>query len=215
MASVAKYIYSVSEEGLWVHQYIGSKVSVNLQKGTKIELVQESEFPWKGNVKFRIKLSSPKEFSIMFRIPSWCKNRTYIINNEEKKHKAQPGIYLQLKREWNNNDVIEFEFLMVAKFNKSHPSVKSNRGRVAISCGPLVYCLESHDNRGIDILNDKISPEYHLKITNKPDLLGNVNIIRGKMHETNKEFIAIPYFMWGNREPCAMQVWNKIEEKRN
>lgn len=210
MASLGKYIYSMSDKGVWIHQYIGSKLGPMLFDGTNFELHQETDFPWQGIVKFQIKIAMPKQFSIIFRNPSWCKTLKIKINNEEFKHKTAPGNYLEVQHKWKNDDLIELEFLMTARLEKSHPGVKNNRGRVAIVNGPLIYCIEGIDNPDFNMQKDKIGTDYHLKVSYRPNLLGGVNAIIGRTFDTKKEFIAIPYFAWGNRGSSKMQVWNKI-----
>ena len=79
--------------------------------------------------------------------------------------------------------------------------------------GPIVYCLESHDNRGR--VRDVWLPE-RASITSdwRSELLGGVTILRaaaqrlplgdGKPVET--EVVAIPYYANANRGPAEMIV---------
>ncbi len=87
--------------------------------------------------------------------------------------------------------------------------VKGNIGKVAISNGPIVYCLEQLDNPNMDIFEARIAKNPDLQVKFIPNLLDGVNIIEGKLAD-NKSFKAIPYYAWGNRGPSKMQVWNLI-----
>jgi len=205
--SLGQFLYSSSEKGIWIHQYIGSKVNF-LNKG--IELLQESEFPWKGNVKLSLSLKNVLKVSIFLRIPKWCKEMDLYINNEKYQDKYMPGTYLEILRNWKNDDSINIEFRMVPKLEESDLRIKSNRGKVAISNGPLIYCIEQIDNKKVDILDMKISINPNLKVIYAPSMLGGINIIKGNLMQGNN-FTAIPYYAWANRGPNKMQVWHKIE----
>ena len=205
--SLGQFIYSSSENGIWIHQYIGSKVNF-INNG--IELLQESEFPWNGNVKLRLSLKSVLKFSIFLRIPKWCNIMELYINDEKYQETYMPGTYLEILRNWKNEDTVNINFKMVPKLERSDSRIKSNRGKIAISNGPLIYCIEQIDNKEIDILDMKISKIPNLKVIYDPTMLGGINTIRGKLIQGNN-FTAIPYYAWANRGPDKMQVWHKID----
>jgi DUF1680 family protein len=45
-ADLGKYIYSVNEKNIWVHQYIGSTATLEPEVPVKVEI--ESYLPWDG-----------------------------------------------------------------------------------------------------------------------------------------------------------------------
>jgi len=205
--SLGQFLYSSSVKGIWIHQYIGSKVNF-MNNG--VELLQESEFPWNGNVKLLLYLKNVSKFSIFLRIPKWCNEMDLYINNEKYQDTYMPGTYLEILRNWKNDDTININFRMVPKLEKSDLRIKSNRGKIAISHGPLIYCIEQIDNKEIDILDMKISKIPNLKVIYDHTMLGGMNIIRGNLVQGNN-FTAIPYYAWANRGPDKMQVWHKID----
>ncbi len=205
--SLGQFLYSSSVKGIWIHQYIGSKVNF-MNNG--VELLQESEFPWNGNVKLLLSLKNVSKFSIFLRIPKWCNEMDLYINNEKYQDTYMPGTYLEILRNWKNDDTININFRMVPKLEKSDLRIKSNRGKIAISHGPLIYCIEQIDNKEIDILDMKISKIPNLKVIYDHTMLGGMNIIRGNLVQGNN-FTAIPYYAWANRGPDKMQVWHKID----
>ena len=81
IASLSQYIYSQSENGLFIHQYIGSILKCEI-KGTPVEIHQKSQFPWQGKVNVKIELEQNLDFNINFRIPQWTKNYKLHINKE-------------------------------------------------------------------------------------------------------------------------------------
>ncbi|MFX0071442.1 MAG: glycoside hydrolase family 127 protein [Candidatus Hermodarchaeota archaeon] len=202
--SLGQYIYNISKKGIWIHQYIGSKVVFNDENQNKVSLSLESEFPWKGNVKILIALKNDLKFNLHLRIPKWCDEVELKINGDKYQSEYTAGTYL-------NNDEIKLKFKIEPKLEKSDPRIKYNRGRVALSNGPLIYCLEEIDNKDFDIFEAKFSKNIEFKVSHDSNLLGGVNVIEGNL-SSGKKFKAIPYYTWCNRGPNKMQVWNTIEK---
>jgi len=208
MASLGNYIYSKSEKGIWIHQYIGNESQVTLHNNTiKIEL--KSNFPWNGMVKIKLGLDKNRNFSIFLRVPQWCINTALTVNGKKYYGPLTPGKYVEIIRNWIDKDLIELNFEMVPRLLESDPRIKSNRGKGVLSYGPLIYCLEQKDNKNFDILNMKIPKDQDFEISHEPNLLDGITIIKGHISDEEK-FIAIPYYAWNNRGPTKMQVWNKI-----
>ena len=104
-----------------------------------------------------------------------------------------------------DGDLIELEFPVAITVRRPHRRVKSVRGRVALTRGPLVYCLESVDNPGLDIFEAQIDPST-LRAAFSPDHLGGVWLLQGETVQ-GEPFTAIPYFCWANRGESGMTVW--------
>ncbi|MHA2204055.1 MAG: hypothetical protein ACW991_10240, partial [Candidatus Hodarchaeales archaeon] len=111
--------------------------------------------------------------------------------------------YISLQREWNPGDRIDLNFPMKIQILRSHPKVKNDFGKSAITRGPIVYCLENIDNPNIDIFNSRIiGKTLHVEPTER---FGAVNIIEGKTDDGLK-VVFIPYYYWGNRGHSQMTV---------
>ncbi|MHA1292963.1 MAG: glycoside hydrolase family 127 protein [Promethearchaeota archaeon] len=212
IASLGKYIYSTSGKDIWIHQYIGSRAKIQLNNNGIVELVQESNFPWNGSIKITVNQKYNRNFSIFFRIPAWCSNADLRINRESFNGLLSSRHYIEIVRNWSNNDLIELKFPIKPKIEFGDSRIKATRGKVAISCGPIIYCLEQKDNKEFDIFKARISKNPELKIKFEPDLLGGINVIRGYLSSKEK-FTAIPYYAWCNRGPTKMIVWIKSERK--
>jgi len=222
LASLPGYFYCVNEEGIWINLYNESEASIPLSSGQKIIVKQETEYPWSGKIKLYINSEKPEEFSIFLRIPSWCKNAE--ISYGGKKYVQNTG-YVKIRKKWFR-DKININFEMKPMFYSSHPEVIENRNCVCIKRGPVVYCLESVDNPGINFFQSKVLMKK-LKYTFEPSLLGGVGTITGsilspekknlplyaplgtysQLKYAKKDFKAIPYFCWANRGKSRMAVW--------
>ncbi len=215
-ADLGKYIYSSNEDEIFIHQYISSEYESEL---AKIEI--RSELPWMGKVKIIVETSVPSEFTLNLRLPSWCEtDSTRITCNEEfspvtpapqqseitaSGYDPREGRWLNLKRIWNSGDVIELNFDMPIKLHQAHPKVKGHRGKVAITRGPLVYCLESVDNPDVDIFTATIEKTSLDSVFDRTELGGIIKIIG--QTKTGQPLTFIPYHLWGNRGESTITVW--------
>jgi len=222
LTSLNQYIYSANSDTVYTHLYIGGEARIGMENGV-IKIKQESEFPWDGKVKFSI-VSAPSEpISLAFRIPGWCRKWSLFINGREETFKKKNG-YIFVKRRWETGDIIDLNFNMDIEVIYANPKVHANAGKIAIQRGPLVYCLEEADN-GKNLSALSVDTESGFKTQTDEELMKNAIVIKGKAvrtieddwgdilyrpcpsHEQEVEFKAIPYFMWGNREPGEMMVW--------
>ncbi|MBY9015981.1 MAG: glycoside hydrolase family 127 protein [Candidatus Lokiarchaeota archaeon] len=206
IGSIGKYIYSTSEKGIWFHQYIGNNANIDIGSN-RIKVNQKSGFPWKGDVNIKLNLSKSQKFSIFLRIPRWSTETELKINGEQYYDGLSSGKYVEIIRNWLDNDRLDITFKMKAKFVESDQKIKNNKGRISISNGPLIYCLEQKDNKNFDIFTAIIKKDQDLSVIFETDLLGGVNIITGTTNNGRK-FTAIPYFAWNNRGGNNMQVWH-------
>ena len=71
--------------------------------------------------------------------------------------------------------------------------------------GPLVYCLESVDNPGVDLFNVEVVPES-LEPVHDAEELGGMVTLRG-MSIRGEPLMFIPYMLWANRGPSQMTVF--------
>ena len=94
---------------------------------------------------------------------------------------------------------------MPIRLSRAHPKVQKHARKAAITRGPIVYCLESVDNPGVDIFTVNIAPTS-LRAENDKSLLGGITILRAESTQ-HEQLIFIPYHLWGNRGPSQMNVW--------
>jgi uncharacterized protein len=66
---VPTWTYVKDDDGLYVNMFIGSTIKVNDVAGTDIEMVQETDYPWSGNVVITVNPAEEKEFAIHIRSP--------------------------------------------------------------------------------------------------------------------------------------------------
>lgn len=224
-AYLGKYLYSYEEDKLWVHQYISSTTQVDL--GVPVRVALDSELPWQGKVMIRVDPELPADFTIHLRIPSWTSSYTLRVNGvtqESGIRASGPGTpaptasgyspfrshYVQIARAWSAGDIIELELSMQIDVLRPHPKVKSCGGSVALTRGPLVYCVESVDNPDVDIFNMKADLST-LRAEFSAAHFGGIWAIRGNTTD-GAPFTAIPYYCWANRGEAQMTVMIQTEQ---
>lgn len=216
-ASLGKYISSSDEKNVWVHQYIGSEMRDDRQRTVRIE----SALPWEGKVRLTVTLDHPAEFTLHLRIPSWAGKTTIRLNDQPvnlPSFNLQPDTssgydprnssFLPIARTWQPGDIVELDFEMPILFRRADRRVRGHRGKVAVTRGPLVYCLESVDNPDVDIFSAELDLTCLPTVTYLPALLGGTQIIEMKSQE-GQHLTFIPYQLWANRGPSKMTVWVK------
>jgi len=229
LASLGKFFYSTGANDVWVHLYGQGTAKMELN-GRDVSLRQVTKYPWDGDVRLKIDVDTPQRFTLHLRVPEWCEHWRLLVNGEQLSVNSTQLLdgYIQLTREWQPGDVVEYNMDMPIRAMWSHPAVRALQGRVALQRGPLVYCIEGIDHGEIDLDRIMIDPgrvSNEFKVEHKEDLLGGVSVLRGKgivMDESEWEntlyrsqppssksmdITAIPYYAWDNRAPGEMRIW--------
>ncbi|NOZ22098.1 MAG: glycoside hydrolase family 127 protein [Planctomycetes bacterium] len=222
VAEMHGYFYNVSGEGVWVNHYGGSTLDCDW-----IKLIQDTNYPWDGNVKITIERPPESKCAIMLRIPGWCNGAGIKINGEPAEVDAPAGTYATLNHEWSAGDVIELTLPMAVRLVEGHPKIEETRGQVAVLRGPLVYCLESPDlPDGVNVPEVYIPRDMQFTPRHDPDLLDGVTVLEGtakrikqgdwdgklyrRLEDTPMEDVPIrliPYYAWCNRGISEMTIW--------
>ena len=229
LTSFGRYIYSHSQDTLYIHLYTPSKAVVQLNSH-EIELTQETGYPWKEDVELSI--GKGGEFTLALRVPGWCRQPTVWLNDEELNCESlvEKG-YVKISRFWSVNDRVRLHLPMPVEIVKSNPQLRYCAGKAALQRGPIVYCFEEVDN-GENLSALIISKDSAFRAEYADDVLGGVVVLKGKAireeasnenhlyyrdnHQQKVvEVTAVPYFTWCNREPGEMLVWMRFAEPCN
>lgn len=231
--SVPGYVYATKGKDVYVSLYIGGDATLTTV-GNKVKLSQQTEYPWKGEVAISVEPEQSGAFAILVRIPGWARNEavpsdlysfadqvsekpSIKVNGKPVSFQVEKG-FARIERNWQKGDKILLDLPMPVRRIISHPQIKTNAGKVALQRGPIVFCLEGHDNDG-KVLNLTIPDDAKLKAEYRPDLLNGVVVLTGKGHTTKrmldggvvtasaKPFMAIPYYAWAHRGRSQMTVW--------
>ncbi len=229
LASLGEYIYTVRDETIYTHLYIGGQANLELN-GQKVRLEQQSAYAWDGITRMTVKTDAPLRFALAFRIPSWSGGQATLQLNGQTFTYDDADLkagYLIIDRVWSNDDAVELVFDMQVRRMKGHPHVRDTFGKVALQHGPFVYCMEEADN-GRNLHQLYLARGNKFSVRFIPDLLGGVKVIETTVHRVasdewqenlyledshaglkTESFIGrfIPYFAWANRNVGEMAVW--------
>jgi len=202
---IPTWTYVKDKSGLYINMFVGSRIQVGQVNGTNVEIVQKTEYPWKGTISITVNPEQTKTFSVYVRIPDRTTSKLYTdtpkvkgvnrfaVNGQQLTPKIQKG-YAVVTREWKAGDRIELELPMVPQRVVADPRIKANTGLVALKYGPLVYNVETTDDKNID----RKLGTAPLRTRWRPDLLGGVITIDGQWAD-GSEFVAIPNYARMNR----------------
>ncbi|NYH82985.1 hypothetical protein SAMN05421678_10791 [Actinopolymorpha cephalotaxi] len=183
--------------------------------------------PWDGTVNLRLTPAEPREFSVFLPVPGWAGEVTVRVGEEEVTPERRSG-YLVLTRTWQPGDEVRLDFAMPVRLIGTHPRVAAGHQRVALTRGPLVYCIEQADHADVAVADLRVAGDEIWRPEFAADLLGGVVTLRttaGALKVTGDEplhrpyvpaeqppsvpaeITAVPYYAWANREAGPMRVF--------
>ncbi|MGE4587206.1 MAG: glycoside hydrolase family 127 protein [Mangrovibacterium sp.] len=227
VAEIHHYLYSMSDEGLWVNFYGSNSLKTRMKDGSGLELEQHTDYPWEGQIRLEIKKAPRNKLAVFLRIPGWARQAAVRVNGEYAEKNPEPGTFFKLVRNWEKGDCIELELPMTVDLIGANPLVETNRNQVAVRRGPVVYCLEEADlpdKAGLFqvalLYGEKLKPvKIEIQGAKLVALEGNGLLLDrnnwkhrlyGLIQDDAPEQIPvrlIPYFAWDNRGAGDMSVW--------
>lgn len=171
--------------------------------------------------------------TLKIRIPGWARDEVVpselyrytgeanlttrvLIGGNAVDYSLEEG-YAVLNRKWSKGDQIELQIPMPVRKVLTNERVESNRAKLALERGPVVYCAEGIDNEG-RALNLLLEEDSQFQAEHVSNLLNGVSAIRGsaRVREPAEQdykkwktqpFTAIPYYAWAHRGTSEMTVW--------
>lgn len=239
LATYPGYLYAVGQSNrlseIFLYGYAQNTANISMPDGKLISFSQTTDYPWQGQVEILVlncQYDAPVRLHL--RIPGWTEGlTTHLYLNDHLLASPAPGSFATITQEFKTGDRIQLEFPLQPRWLSSHPFLAETTQRCTLTRGPLVYCLESADNPGVDLRLVETIPD--MAIREQPDLLDGIMGLKfqalefplqkewqGKLYlptlpDTNTprdfEAVAVPYYAWANRQTGQMQVW--INDGRN
>ncbi|MDH7570298.1 MAG: glycoside hydrolase family 127 protein, partial [Armatimonadota bacterium] len=133
---------------------------------------------------------------------------------------------------WQPGERVRLCLPMEPQLVEAHPRVEALRGQVAVTRGPILYCLESPDlPEGVRVSEVRLTPAAAFRPMQHAHLLGGVTVLEGhaarvpegdwsgqlyrpyrRVPPERLPVRLIPYFAWANRGISQMSVWLPLAE---
>lgn len=227
LASIGSYMYAVADDEIAVHLY-GESTARFECSGAKVELKQQTDYPWKGAIHFDIAVDKPTQFAISLRIPEWANGASLKVNGETVDlASATLDGYARIERDWKSGDSADLDIPLEARALWANPLVRQDAGRKALMRGPLVYCVEATDN-GAGLNGIELGELGNARESTIAELNGAValdvavsrdeadwgsSLYRTAPPEAKPATARfVPYHLWDNRAPGEMLVWMRSGE---
>lgn len=225
LPSLSGYIYAVKDSSVYVNLFMTNSTDIQVNDGI-LTILQETNYPWDGNIKLNVEAKSATEAALQIRIPGWATGQpvpgdlyryagspspqpiTLTLDGETIQPEITDG-YMKIKKVWEGSNQVEIQFPMPVRFVVANHKVPDLVGKIAIERGPLVYAFEAVDN-ALDVFDIALDETTEFAVTARPDLFDGVNILTGSaksMQGTPPNVLAIPYYAWGHRTPSKMTAW--------
>ena len=141
MSRLPEYVFYAEGRSLYANLYTACEGEFDLD-GDKVKIVEETDYPKSGKVKFTLDAPGKRAFSFKVRVPRWVKNPIVKINGTEVPYKYAPGEILSLPKVWKKGDTVELDFPMEVRTVLGR---KRQSGRFAVMRGPVVYAMNTHE----------------------------------------------------------------------
>jgi DUF1680 family protein len=203
---IPTWTYVTGDDGVYVNMFVGSTIKVERVAGTNVEMVQKTDYPWSGDIAITVNPEKSKEFTVYVRVPNRKTSDLYQptpqvagvksvkVNGQAINPKIENG-YAVIRRTWKKGDRIEVVLPMEIQKVTADERIESDRDRVALRYGPLIYNVEAADQP--DIQNKSLG-SAPLKLEWRPDFLKGVMAITGTWSD-GTPLVAIPNYARLNR----------------
>lgn len=216
--------------GIAYLMYGDCQTTLERPDGPAAVISMSSDYPWDGEIEFVFDaVEAQDEFPVYLRVPQWAESWDVEINGlDVSTEKVLYKGFIELRRNWQSGDRIRLSLPMEIVINEGHPMVEETRNHVALTRGPIVYCLESADlPQGTDIADVYVDPSEEFAFekatigsTRLGVLKGSLRVSKAPTWQRNTlyrkrslpefedvQVTLVPYFAWDNRDTGEMTVW--------
>lgn len=223
LASLGQYIYSYDKQTVYINMFISSSLKFTISE-RKAELNMNADLMGSGNVEIEVKSPCGTQFMIAIRIPDYDKAPEFYIGGNRVHPYTDKG-YAFIESDTSGNFTIMLKLNVKPRWMAANPKVWEDCGKVALMKGPFVYCLEETDNKGdlasvfvnldepvIECPDDTLPGGLLSLVYNGSRLTregwDGSSLYDYACFETKPVVLkAVPYGVWGNRNPGEMIVW--------
>ncbi len=131
-------MYYRNGEELYINMYIPSELNAG---DIGLKLTQSGEVPLTDTVKFSLRLDSPKQLSLMFRIPEWAVGTVSVSVNGKVFTYEDEGGYAKVVKVWETGDSVEVKIPLGFTCSNLQDGINT----VSFKYGPVLLAAELGD----------------------------------------------------------------------
>jgi len=136
-----EYLYSISEDSLYVDIYAASEITWRREAG-QVRVETLTDMPADGQVRIRLSLEGEARFTLALRMPGWMASGATVFVNGKEAATGERGTYLKLDRLWKDGDEIAFTLPMTFRPVKYTGKEQIELfERYSFERGPMVYAV--------------------------------------------------------------------------
>ena len=209
-----------ADDSIVVNIHGPGEAAFDLGAAGHVRIVQDTAYPYAGDIRIRVTVERSAHFALKLRIPSWAEGATVALGGEATTIVVVPGQYAVVDRQWRDGDEVVLKFPMRPTLHHAvNRNVQESRAPdgsevqqevlcldyVAISRGPLVYATDLVDGFKIEetIRLPANAPSGCLsEPKGQEDGIPRIRFDPGD----RAPLIYVPYFMAGGRVDGAWRL---------
>lgn len=126
------------DDGLACTAYGPCRVQTHV-RGMQVVVEEETEYPFRGVIKFAVEPEAPLAFPLVLRGPEWAQGAS--VETPDGEMELKPGQWLRVDRQWRRGDSVTVRLPMEIRSERRY------RNAVTLHRGPLVLALKIGEER--------------------------------------------------------------------
>ena len=131
---VASLWMATPDDGLAAVAYGPSEVNSVVRNGVRVAIREQTEYPFRSQVRFTVSPARPTVFRLQLRIPAWAESAKIAVNRSEVEG-VHPGEFYSIERKWKKGDEVVLSLPMQIRTSRAY------HNSVVVERGPLVFSL--------------------------------------------------------------------------
>jgi DUF1680 family protein len=124
-----------ADDGLAAIAYAPSEVETRVRGGVSVTIIEETEYPFRDEVRLTVNPERAAEFTLKLRIPAWGEQALITVNGNSVDG-VKAGTFHAVNRRWQKGDHVVIKLPMNVRTSRWH------NDSIAVERGPLVYSLK-------------------------------------------------------------------------
>ena len=211
IGALDRYLFAVRDARLYIQSYATSEAELSLD-GQAVRVRVETDYPRGGAVRIEVEATEPVPLAL--RIPEGTRLTSLRFADSRQSLEPEDGyVYLVAQ------GTIELELALETRWLRADPRVHSALGGVALTRGPIVYCLESSDDEAISryVVRERETTPERIEIAGRPIDCLRAALVQpaattalyeaGEGEGEARSVRFIPFYARLNRGPADVEVW--------